>query len=516
MSSGDDWSTSSNDALLLTLVSPSPSGPKTIGHSFHPKFTYSIFGDSEEIFGYRDLEINLQYNASDLRPNLTISYSKKFPTVGETEATDIEGVLREFLPDVAFQKKSDFETAIKNVGADWTPPGKLCARFTTKESNFEVWKANLADPAVKQLVKRIQILVPLFIEGGTPIDVDTPDADRWTIFFLYEKKAASDDGSTPYVFAGYSTVYRFFVMLPKGSLTTSPSEEVVEQAAQSQDFDLSQLPCRTRISQFIILPTFQGRGLGPRLYYHIYQNYLLHPQTVEITVEDPNEAFDDMRDVADLHFLRTMNDFRALRINTELTIPKHGPAPDNIVDKAAWEATRAKAKMAPRQFARVLEMDLMSRLPEAVRPGIEVPEGEEEAAATNGKGKGKAPVRPRQTPEQEHEYRLWRLLLKVRLYKHNKDALGELELPERIAKLDETVASVEFDYARLLLKAEEQFQRMSAEGVEASNAAAAALAPVAAIGSTVKNGKRKAEENGEEAPVVSKKVRVESVSDEEA
>ncbi|KAL2271796.1 hypothetical protein VTJ83DRAFT_1167 [Remersonia thermophila] len=516
MSSGDDWSTPSNDALLLTLVSPSPSGPKTIGHSFHPRFTYSIFGESEEIFGYRDLEINLRYNASDLRPNLTVSYGKKFPTVGETEATDVEGALREFLPDVAFQKKSDFETAIKNVSADWTPPGALCAKFSTKGSHFEVWKASLADPAVKQLVRRIQILVPLFIEGGTPIDVDASDADRWTVFFLYEKKAASDDGSNPYVFAGYCTVYRFFVMLPKATPASSPSEEVVEKAAQSQDFDLSELPCRTRISQFIILPIFQGRGLGPRLYSHIYQDYLHHPQTVEITVEDPNEAFDDMRDVADLHFLRTLKEFRDLRINTELAIPKRGPAPDNIVDKAAWEATRAQAKMAPRQFARVLEMDLMSRLPETVRPGIEVPEEEEEEekqaeAEANGKkpgkGKGKAPVRPRPTKEQEHRYRLWRLLLKVRLYKHNKDALGELEVPERIAKLDETVASVEFDYARLLLKAEEQAQRMRAEGAEAS--AGAAAAPLA------KNGKRKADGNGE-APTVSKKVRVESVSDEEA
>jgi histone acetyltransferase 1 len=491
---------------MVSLVSPSPKGPKTI-YTFHPKHTYSIFGDSEEIFGYKDLEINLRYNASDMRPNLSFSYSKKFPTVGETEATDVEGALREFLPDVAFQKENDFDTAIKNVPVDWTPPGEVITKFTTRGTDYEVWKANLADPAVKQLVKRIQILVPFYIEGGTLIDVDGSDADRWTVFFLYEKKSAGDDGTNPYVFVGYCTVYRFFVLLPNKTVpTASPSEEVVEKAAEGQDFDLSQLPCRTRISQFVIIPPFQGRGLGPKLYRAIFDEYIAHPQTVEITVEDPNEAFDDMRDVADLHYLRSLPEFRALRLNTDLVIPKTGPSPDNIVDKQACEAVRAKAKMAPRQFARVLEMDLMSRLPETVRPGIAPPEEVEGKT----KGKGKAPARPRPTPEQEHEYKLWKLLLKVRLYKHNKDALGELELSERKAKLDETVASVEFDYARLLVRAEEQLR------LAEKDATAPASEPNV---SAVKNGKRKAEngngvEDGIQAPV-SKKARVEDASDDE-
>ena len=462
-------------------MSPSATGSKTIGHSFHPRFTYPIFGDSEEIFGYQDLEINLQYNASDMRPNLSVSYSKKFPAVGETEATDIDGILHEFLPDVAFQKKTDFETSIKNLRKDWTPPGELDTTFSSHGNTFEVWRGNLADPAVKQLVTRIQILVPLFIEGGSAIDVEDPDADRWTVFFLYQKKAAaSDANSSPYVFAGYSTAYRFFAFRPP-TPPLSPSETDLEKATLAQDFDLSQLPCRSRISQFIIIPLFQGKGLGPRLYSHIFQHYIDHPQTVEITVEDPNEAFDDLRDIADLQYLRQLPDFQALHINTAVTIPKTGPAPNTIVDKTAWDAVRAKAKMAPRQFARVLEMHLMSRLPEPVRPGIAP-----ESSAAAG----------RATREQEHEYRLWRLLVKKRIYRHNKDALGELEITERIQKLEETVSSVEFDYARLLIRGEEQrAEQQKVNGAVAANGSAA-------------NGKRKAvEEDGEET--VSKRARVE-------
>jgi histone acetyltransferase 1 len=485
MDSNDAWSTPSNDALLLSLVSPSPSGVKTIGHSFHPKFTYSIFGESEEIFGYQNLEINLRYNASDMRPNLSITYDKKFAAIGDTEATDVDAILRELLPDVAFQKKKDFETAVKSLRKNWTPPGKLATSFNVQGDAFEIWKGNLADPAVRQVISRVQVLVPLFIEGGSAIDMDDPDADRWTVFFLYQKKAASSDAdSNPYVFAGYSTVYRFFhFRLP--TPPQSPSEADLEKATLAQDFDLSELPCRNRISQFIVLPLFQGKGLGPRLYSHIFDDYIKHPQTTEITVEDPNEAFDDLRDIADLQYLRQLPDFQALRINTDINIPKIGAAPNNIVDKAACEAVRVKAKMAPRQFARVLEMYLMSKLPEPVQPGI----SPEKSA-------------PDATKDQKHEYRLWRLMLKKRIYKHNKDALGELEIPERITKLDETVSSVEFDYARLLARAEEQQKNLAEE--QPKEAAAAAVAS-ASNGSSA-NGKRKAVDDGEK--LASKRARV--------
>ena len=89
---------SANDALEVSLVVPGVAGTKPIA-KFHPQFTYPVFGDDEQIFGYRDLRINVAFNATDMRPNLNISYGKKFKTVGETEAVDIEGILREFLPE---------------------------------------------------------------------------------------------------------------------------------------------------------------------------------------------------------------------------------------------------------------------------------------------------------------------------------------------------------------------------------------------------------------------------------
>ena len=89
-----------NEAIVVSLVGPATNadGLRTLG-SFYPKFTYPIFGDDEAIFGYRKLKIDLRYCAWDMRPNLAISYSKKFPGQGETEAADIKEILHEFLPE---------------------------------------------------------------------------------------------------------------------------------------------------------------------------------------------------------------------------------------------------------------------------------------------------------------------------------------------------------------------------------------------------------------------------------
>lgn len=71
--------------------------PKTLS-SFHPQFTYPIFGEEERIFGYQGLEIHLRLAAHDAYPNIEISYDKKFKAVGETTATDIGEVLKDWVP----------------------------------------------------------------------------------------------------------------------------------------------------------------------------------------------------------------------------------------------------------------------------------------------------------------------------------------------------------------------------------------------------------------------------------
>lgn len=90
-------SSDANETLEISLVQAGLNAPKTLS-TFHPQFTYPIFGEEQRIFGYQGLHINLRFAAHDLRPNLEISYGKKFKAVGDTKATDIEEALKEWTP----------------------------------------------------------------------------------------------------------------------------------------------------------------------------------------------------------------------------------------------------------------------------------------------------------------------------------------------------------------------------------------------------------------------------------
>lgn len=84
---------SSNEAITISLVQPSPDGLKSID-KFNPEFTYTIFGEEEQVFGYSDLKIDLRYRANDMRPHVQTSYKEKFKPLGSTEAMDITEMLK--------------------------------------------------------------------------------------------------------------------------------------------------------------------------------------------------------------------------------------------------------------------------------------------------------------------------------------------------------------------------------------------------------------------------------------
>jgi len=238
---------------------------------------------------------------------------------------------------------------------------------------------------------------------------------------------------------------------------------------------VSDTECRSRISQFIILPPFQGGGHGSRFYNAIFDHYLAAPDTIEITVEDPNEAFDDLRDLNDLTRLRADPEFMKTRINTDVTLKRQFRLPaGKIVDRDALEKIRVTKKIATRQFYRLVEMQLLSLIPTSIRQSLLL-EGRKGDSA--------------ELKQKEREYYLWQLLTKQRLYKHNKEQLMQIDRAERIDSLEQTLGGVEADYARLLRALD---GRQDGKG---SNGGAGA------------NGKRPAPEEMEKAEPSTKKAR---------
>jgi len=56
-------------------------------------------------------------------------------------------------------------------------------------------------------------------------------------------------------------------------------------------------------SQFLILPPYQQQGHGNKLYASLYNEFCSRKEIREMTVEDPNEEFSDLRDKNDMRLL---------------------------------------------------------------------------------------------------------------------------------------------------------------------------------------------------------------------
>lgn len=168
--------------------------------------------------------------------------------------------------------------------------------------------------------------------------------------------------------------------------------------------------------------------------------FLADRACMEITVEDPNESFDDLRDFCDYKRLQNELKFSSLKLNTDLepkaTIRRIGVRvpTSRIIDKSLLKTLRQKTKLAPRQFDRLVELHLLSQIPVHNRQS----------------GTARLTQKAKSTDVGDRMFYYWRLLVKQRVYKQNRDVLIQFDRTERIDKVEQTVGEVAGDYERLL------------------------------------------------------------------
>jgi len=422
-----------------------------VEHEMAPEFTYPIFGEDEAIFGYQGLSISLSFAAHNLTPHLSITYDKKFPDQGEVKASDVKEALKDFLPATAFSEASRESTLADNEAAKFIPPGQKIHTFQRDGDTFEIYCASLSDPAARQIVENMQILVPLYIEGGTTLELEHSWlTKRWKLFLMYKVHEDVSATTSRFSLAGYGTSFRNFTFADRQTVEAESNTQVsIDQViagwsgtAKSNEYS-SGLPCRERLSQFIILPPYQAKGLGSQLYNIMYTESINPPNVIEFTVEDPNEAFDDMRDVCDMVNLVAHNqEFADLTINASISGSKlrHEEVipTDEIVDGKAKESIRKTSKIMPRQLARLVEMRTLSKIPRLNRSVSRITRKEK---ASN---------------ENDRAFYFWRLYVKERLYLQNRDVLVQLDPEDRVDKLEATLESIQNDYERLLVMVEKR------------------------------------------------------------
>lgn len=365
--------------------------------TFPPKFTYPIFGDAEQVFGYQGLRIDLAFDCLSMKPLLTYRYSKKLDDGGNVKP--IEETLGKFLPagDFVFGSETEWADAVA-AEAFVLPAEQVVRSYERSGRMFDVYKfEDLAkDSLGRRLLGRIQVLTLLYIEAGSYIDAD--DAG-WTLYVVYERAADKP------VFVGFCTCYKYWLY--------SPEHDARAPFAESQ--------YRARLSQMVVLPPFQGAGHGQELYKTVAGadgEWERDARCVEITVEDPTDQFDELRDRCDLERALAGGLLRQIG-----KIPLSGPVRRDL---------RRKWKLTPRQFDRVIEMGLLWLLEHKEGSWIEGLRGEQSV----------------------------RLLVKRRIYMANREGLVGLG-DDRLAKskLEEVWTRVARDHRRVALSVERPLKR---------------------------------------------------------
>ncbi|KAK2460635.1 hypothetical protein APHAL10511_007105 [Amanita phalloides] len=411
-----DWTTDANDGLHLAFGpsafvwapcadpaqlrrrSPhaSPTPPSLIQYSETTKKS-TVTATSKSAYVLLLLFIplpqppKLSFAAGSLLQCLSITYSDKLQAA---TVDDVEASLAKFIPHGYHTDEATFLRQAELDARSFRPYGDLVYSYTRSQVSFEVYHSTWDTPGFREYHRRLQLFVLLFIEGGSYIN---DDEDAWEFMVLYEKRDST------YCLVGYSSLYNFYHFPEK---------------------------VRMRLSQFIILPQYQRHGHGSELYKAIYQYVCSQPHIAELTVEDPAEAFEDLRDKNDLQMLLSNEQFmqqgfgqhalshgggrvgRTGKAKKREMIAKLGPP----TDKAWAEKWRRELKFAARQFQRLVEMLILSRL-DSLDTQIA---------------------------------KAYRLQVKERLYRFNYEILAQMDKQERLEKLEETFQSVKDDYQRIL------------------------------------------------------------------
>ncbi|XP_050306176.1 histone acetyltransferase type B catalytic subunit [Anthonomus grandis grandis] len=241
----------SNDVIALT---------------FTPEMAHQVFGESESIFGYRNLSIYLNYLHNSCRCFLDINSRGKLES-NTMKPDDIEQILDQWLPKNYTTKEDEFIKWIKEEEHDKIYGEILNTIEKDLKTKYHITKNDIKDKEFTEFHARFETFIIWFIDAANFIDLED---HRWNIFYVYEER---DNNKTP---VGFCTVYMFYAY---------PSN------------------IRARVSQFFILPSHQRQGIGTMLYETVSKHLRNMEEVIDITVEEPTPALQRIRDLEDCGIL---------------------------------------------------------------------------------------------------------------------------------------------------------------------------------------------------------------------
>jgi len=268
----DEFKCDANEAITFRLVRK-PEDIEDEEKGFPPDMTHQVFGESELIFGYKDLNISIYYTAARLIPCLRVTHSSKVDAKEHgVNADNVEAILSAEMPAGCLSNLDNLRARLP-AEANFKPFGEMIDSYTAtakggQEHKFSVYHTSIDEPGFREYHDRLQSFIKFYIDAASYIDADDP---QWDFYLLFENY--KEDGEPRLAIAGYMTIYNFYAY---------PTH------------------IRPRISQVLVLPPFQRMGIGSRLIQTFYNICYPKSEVLDITVEDPSDNFQRVRTFVDV------------------------------------------------------------------------------------------------------------------------------------------------------------------------------------------------------------------------
>jgi len=184
-----DYVVDANEALSFRFVKNAEEFEKDDEKSrFPPEMTHQIYGDNENIFGYKDLKINLTMSSGSLYSFINYTYSGKVDpakTDGVTPDDVVTPLIKILAPGSFTESKEEFTKHLASTDeTGFRPMGEMVHSFKSNDRTFEVYKCDESTPRFREYHERLQAWIMFYIDAASYIDIDD---DSWRFFLLFEK-----------------------------------------------------------------------------------------------------------------------------------------------------------------------------------------------------------------------------------------------------------------------------------------------------------------------------------------
>ncbi|ESQ42743.1 hypothetical protein EUTSA_v10013465mg [Eutrema salsugineum] len=333
-----DTGVEANECIKIYLVSSKEEVDSPGISCVNPVDLNDFFDGDGKIYGYQDLKINVWINSISLHSYADVTYQSTIN--GEKGVTDLKSALQNIFAETIVADKDEFlqtfsseRDFIRNMvsNGEEMHSGVIDGSSINAEvapSDLQVLRMEIGSPNAGLLYSRLVPLVLLFVDGSNPIDVTDPD---WQLYLLIQKK---EDKEEPlYRIVGFTAVYKFYRYPDR---------------------------LRMRLSQILVLPSFQGKGFGSYLM-EVVNKVATQENVYDLTVEEPSEKFQHIRTCIDINRLRAFEPIKpaidsAVQTLTKGKLSKKAQIPRFIPPLNAIEKVRETLKINKKQFLKCWEI----------------------------------------------------------------------------------------------------------------------------------------------------------------